>query len=186
MRLAVQPLLTAPDPRRQAEGLEAELRLTLPSDVRLVEDVVEVVARHLEQRFVDRHSVRFNLRVALSEALINAILYGNGEDDSKGVALRVLFGRHAVEMEVTLRVGEDGPFADGHGGADNGRARGGVDHRALPVLRGGKGRHHEGENDGNERSHRLPASRASKRDSRSASTTMYRGNAIMSSVRETV
>ena len=101
MRLAVQPLLTAPDPRRQAEGLEAELRLTLPSDVRLVEDVVEVVARHLEQRFVDRHSVRFNLRVALSEALINAILYGNGEDDSKGVALRVLFGRHAVEMEVT-------------------------------------------------------------------------------------
>ena len=101
MRLAVQPLLTAPDPRRQAEGLEAELRLTLPSDVRLVEDVVEVVARHLEQRFVDRHSVRFNLGVALSEALINAILYGNGEDDRKGVALRVLFGRHAVEMEVT-------------------------------------------------------------------------------------
>lgn len=101
MRLAVQPLLTAPDPGRQAEGLEAELRLTLPSDIRLVEDVVEVVARHLEERFVDRHSVRFNLRVALSEALINAILYGNGEDDSKGVALRVLFGRHAVEMEVT-------------------------------------------------------------------------------------
>ncbi|HXY69250.1 MAG TPA: ATP-binding protein [Gemmatimonadales bacterium] len=101
MRLAVQPLLVAPDPGRQAEGLEAELRLTLPSDIRLVEDVVDVVARHLEERFVDRHSVRFNLRVALSEALINAILYGNGEDDTKGVALRVLFGRHAVEMEVT-------------------------------------------------------------------------------------
>jgi len=101
VRLAVQPLLVAPDPGRQAEGLEAELRLTLPSDIRLVEDVVDVVARHLEERFVDRHSVRFNLRVALSEALINAILYGNGEDDTKGVALRVLFGRHAVEMEVT-------------------------------------------------------------------------------------
>ena len=101
MRLAVQPLLTAPDPRRQAEGLEMELRLTLPSDIRLVEDVVEIVARHLEERFVDRHTVHFNLRVALSEALINAIIYGNGEDDRKGVALRVLFGRHAVEMEVT-------------------------------------------------------------------------------------
>ena len=113
MRLAVQPLLTAPDARRQAEGLEMELRLTLPSDIRLVEDVVEMVARHLEERFVDRHTVHFNLRVALSEALINAILYGNGEDDRKGVALRVLFGRHAVEMEVT----------------DEG---GGFDHRVLP------------------------------------------------------
>ncbi len=101
MRLAVQPLLSAPDPLRQAEGLEAELRLTLPSDIRMVEDAVNVVARHLEASFVDRHTIRFNLRVALSEALVNAILYGNGEDDAKGVSVRVLFGRHAIEMEVT-------------------------------------------------------------------------------------
>jgi serine/threonine-protein kinase RsbW len=101
VRLAVQPHLSAPDPLRQAEGLEAELRLTLPSDIRLVEDAVNVVARHLEASFVDRHTVRFNLRVALSEALVNAILYGNAEDDTKGVAVRVLFGRHAIEMEVT-------------------------------------------------------------------------------------
>jgi serine/threonine-protein kinase RsbW len=101
VRLAVQPLLLAPDPRRRAEGLEAELRLTLPSDIRMVEDAVNVVARHLEASFVDRHTIRFNLRVALSEALVNAILYGNAEDDAKGVAVRVLFGRHAIEMEVT-------------------------------------------------------------------------------------
>lgn len=101
MRLAVTPLLTAPDPRRLAEGLEAELRLTLPSDIRLVQDAVDVVARHLEASFVDRHTIRFNLRVALAEALINAILYGNLEDETKGVRVRVLFGRHAVEMEVT-------------------------------------------------------------------------------------
>ena len=113
MKLAVQPLLSAPDPRRQAEGLEAELRLTLPSDIRLVEDAVNVVARHLEASFVDRHVIRFNLRVALSEALVNAILYGNSEDDAKGVAVRVLFGRHAIEMEVT----------------DEG---GGFDYRCLP------------------------------------------------------
>lgn len=113
MKLAVQPLLSAPDPRRQAEGLEAELRLTVPSDIRLVEDAVDVVARHLEASFVDRHTIRFNLRVALSEALVNAILYGNSEDDAKGVAVRVLFGRHAIEMEVT----------------DQG---GGFDYRCLP------------------------------------------------------
>ena len=101
MRLAVRPQLSALDPRLAAKGLEAELRLTLPSDVRMVEDAVDVVARHLEASFVDRHTIRFNLRVALSEALINAILYGNCEDDAKGVAVRVLFGRHAIEMEVT-------------------------------------------------------------------------------------
>jgi len=101
VRLAVQPLLSASDPRRRAEGLEAELRITVPSDVRMIEEAVAVVTRHLEASFVDLHTIRFNLRVALSEALVNAILYGNAEDDAKGVAVRVLFGRHAIEMEVT-------------------------------------------------------------------------------------
>jgi serine/threonine-protein kinase RsbW len=82
-------------------GLEAELRLRIPSDVALVDEAVELVTRHLEAEFVDRHTIRFNLRVALSEAVANAILYGNCEDRGKGVGVRVLFGRHAVEMEVT-------------------------------------------------------------------------------------
>ena len=86
---------------RAAEGLEAELRLIVPSDVELVEEVVELVARHLEASFVDRRTIRFNLRVALAEALANAILYGNAGDRDKRVGVRVLFGRHAVEMEVS-------------------------------------------------------------------------------------
>ncbi len=86
---------------RAAEGLEAELRLTVPSDVEVVEEAVELVARHLEASFVDRRTIRFNLRVALAEALANAILYGNAGDQEKRVAVRVLFGRHTVEMEVS-------------------------------------------------------------------------------------
>ena len=82
-------------------GLDAELRVRLPSDVHLVDEAVEVVARHLEAAFVDRHTIRFNLRVALAEAVANAILYGNCEDPDKGVGIRVMFGRNAVEMEVT-------------------------------------------------------------------------------------
>ena len=84
-----------------AEGLEAELRLVVPSDVSFVEEAVDLVTRHLEASFVDVHTIRFNLRVALAEALANAILYGNGGDVSKGVVIRVLFGRHAVQLEVT-------------------------------------------------------------------------------------
>ncbi len=96
------PLLAHVARRQCAEGgLDAELRLRIPSDVAVVEEAVELVARHLEAAFVDRRTIRFNLRVALAEAIANAILYGNSEDATKGVAVRVLFGRHAVEMEVT-------------------------------------------------------------------------------------
>lgn len=86
-------------------GLDAELLLHVPSDVSLIEEAVELVARHLEAHFVDRRSVRFNLRVALSEALSNAIVYGNGGDVAKKVTVRVQFGRTAIEMEVA----DEGP-----------------------------------------------------------------------------
>lgn len=82
-------------------GLEAELRLRVPSDVAYVEDAVELVARHLEASFLHRETIRFNLKVALTEALANAILYGNAEDSAKGVSVRVLFGHTTVQVEVT-------------------------------------------------------------------------------------
>lgn len=83
-------------------GLEAELTLTVPNDVAVIEEAVNLVTRHLEVHFVDRHSIRFNLRVALTEALANAMLYG-AASPSEGIGVRVLFGRHSVEMEVTDR-----------------------------------------------------------------------------------
>ena len=72
----------------------------MPSDVGLIEEAVELVARRLDAHFVDPRTIRFNLRVALSEALANAMLYGNGGDAAKEVSVRVLFGRTAIEMEV--------------------------------------------------------------------------------------
>jgi len=82
-------------------GLEAELSLCVPSDVGFIEEAVDLVARHVDAHFVDPRTVRFNLRVALSEALANAMLYGNGGDAARMVVVRVLFGRTAIEMEVT-------------------------------------------------------------------------------------
>ena len=86
-------------------GLEAELTLHLPSDVARIEEAVELIARHLEAHFVDRRTIRFNCRVALSEAIANAILYGNNGDYGKRVGVRVLFGKTAIEMEVS----DEGP-----------------------------------------------------------------------------
>ncbi len=112
--MALSPLRAVVARREGAAGeLDAELRLRVPSDVARVEEAVELVARHLEASFVDRRTIRFNLRVALSEALANAILYGNAEAEDKGVAVRVLMSRRAVEIEVT----------------DEG---GGFDYRCLP------------------------------------------------------
>ena len=90
----VTPLPAAP------RGLEAQLVLRVPSDVGRVEEAVELVARHLEAHFSDRHTIQFNCRVALSEALTNAITYGNCGDLAKHVLVRVQFGRTAIEMEV--------------------------------------------------------------------------------------
>ena len=94
LSISVSPLPAA------QRGLEAELALRVPTDVSLIEEAVELVARHLDAHFVDPRTIRFNLRVALSEALANAMLYGNGGDITKEVSVRVLFGRTAIEMEV--------------------------------------------------------------------------------------
>jgi len=93
---------------RPARGLEAELTLHVPSDVSFIEEAVELVAGHLEVHFADRRTVRFNMRVALSEALSNAILYGNAGDPKKRVAVRVMFGRTEIEMVVE----DEGPGFD--------------------------------------------------------------------------
>lgn len=82
-------------------GVESELKLCVPSDVALVEEAVELVAGHLEPGFADPHAVRFNLRIALTEALTNGMLYGNLSDPAKAVAVRARFGRNVIELEVT-------------------------------------------------------------------------------------
>ena len=90
----IAPLPAAP------RGLETELVLRVPSDVNRVGEAVDIVAEKVETHFADPRTVRFNLRVALGEALANAILYGTRSDPSRLVAVRVRFGRTAIEMEV--------------------------------------------------------------------------------------
>lgn len=105
------------DPAGSTEPDEhTSMYVTVPSDLDLVEHAVDVVARHCLARGLPTKAVRFNLRVALSEALANAIVYGNRLDPGKGVriALRCLGDR--VEVRV-----ED----QGHG----------FDHRCIPDPR---------------------------------------------------
>lgn len=95
-------------PLPPSSGLEAELRLRLPSDLGEVESAVELVASHLATRFTCQRIIRFNVRVALTEALANAIQYGNAQDPAKFVHIRIAFGPECIEAEVT----DEGPGFD--------------------------------------------------------------------------
>lgn len=77
------------------------MTVAVPSELDLVEQVVELVAKHCVASGMSEKVARFNLRVALSEALANAIVYGNELDPGKEVriALRLLDERIQVVVE---------------------------------------------------------------------------------------
>jgi serine/threonine-protein kinase RsbW len=95
-------------PLPASSGFEAELQVRMRSDLAVIERAIELVASHIETSFAASHTVRFNVRVALSEALANAILYGNCCDPKKSVDLRVAFGAERIECEIT----DEGPGFD--------------------------------------------------------------------------
>jgi serine/threonine-protein kinase RsbW len=82
--------------------------VTVPSDLDLVEHAVDLVARHCLAHGLPTRAVRFNLRVALSEALANAIVYGNRLDPGKGV--RVALRCFGDKLEVHVQ--DQGPGFD--------------------------------------------------------------------------
>ena len=77
------------------------LNLRIPSDVQHIEGIVTQVVRRCEELRFPARQLSLNIRVALTEALSNAILRGNGDDAAKEVRVRVEFseGRLIVEVE---------------------------------------------------------------------------------------
>jgi serine/threonine-protein kinase RsbW len=76
------------------------IEVWIPSDVAYIERVVEMVRRQVaDMRFDERH-VMLNVPVALTEALSNAILRGNGDQPGKHVHVRVFVTAHRLVMEV--------------------------------------------------------------------------------------
>ncbi len=91
--------------------MDPELIFHLPSDVLRIEDAVEKVVTRC-QRIIELERrasrVRMNLRVALAEALSNAMLYGNGADRSKHVRVELTITAKAIITRVT----DEGPGFD--------------------------------------------------------------------------
>ncbi len=87
-----------------ASGLAVEIHLRLPSDVVWIEEVVELVSRHCFAGETPTKRQRFRFRVALSEALANAIICGNCEDPAKLVEVRA----RCLAEEISVHVTDEG------------------------------------------------------------------------------
>jgi len=82
-----------------------ELMYSLPSDVAMVSPLVDHLMRDINSlRVMDGTEV--DIEVALREALLNAVIHGNGEDPGKRVYLRV---RCRADGEVSMAIQDEGP-----------------------------------------------------------------------------
>jgi serine/threonine-protein kinase RsbW len=91
-----------------AGGAATLVTLRLPSDVNCIEEAVELVTLHCLAGHQATQTIRFRLRVVLSEALSNAIVRGNCEDRTKWVDVRAELVPDAIRVSVT----DQGPGFD--------------------------------------------------------------------------
>lgn len=80
--------------------LRFPIDVRIPSDVRYIERIVGLVVQRCTEHDLSARACRFNVPVALAEALSNAILRGNGEDYSKGVRVRATIDERSLVLEV--------------------------------------------------------------------------------------
>jgi serine/threonine-protein kinase RsbW len=88
-------------PAPDAGGAATLVTLRLPSDVNCIEEAVELVTRHCLAGHNASQTIRFRLRVVLSEAISNAILRGNCEDRAKWVEVRAELVPDSIRVHVT-------------------------------------------------------------------------------------
>lgn len=82
-----------PDPDR-------DLVLELPTDITSIAGAVDYVMSRCARCRVEAKRLNLNFRVGLTEALSNAMLYGNGRDPSKSVVVEVEIRPDAVCARV--------------------------------------------------------------------------------------
>lgn len=88
--------------------MRVALELAVPSEVAQIERVVARVVATCADLQVPERQRQFNVPLALTEALSNAILYGNGEQADRHVTVRAGLADHALVLEVA----DEGPGFD--------------------------------------------------------------------------
>lgn len=83
-----------------AERRSVEISVRVPTDLDVVEETVDLVARHCLASGITPRVARFVVRVALCEALANAIQYGNRLDPNKSVDVKVCVDDEVLQVLV--------------------------------------------------------------------------------------
>jgi len=86
--------------RPALDGISGEIHLDFPSQVRYVQPAVEEIVAGCERLCRTGSRTRLNLRVAVAEAVANAILYGNEEQSEKKVRIRARIDPERVAVTV--------------------------------------------------------------------------------------
>jgi serine/threonine-protein kinase RsbW len=84
----------------RSDGDFRVVEVNIPSDVAFIETVVELVRRECQIMAFNRRHITLNVPVALTEALSNAILRGNGDDPAKHVHIRAEVDTQRLIVEV--------------------------------------------------------------------------------------
>ena len=80
---------------------DQELVLELPTDVRSIGRAVDYVMQRCKSCDEQARRLDLNFRVGLTEALSNAMLYGNSHDPSKRVLVEIALQAGRLEARVT-------------------------------------------------------------------------------------
>lgn len=81
--------------------MQANCVLELPSDLQVIERTVEYLLDRSREAGFSCDRRRFNLQVGVSEALANAMLYGNGRDPHKRVRIEARITAESITICVT-------------------------------------------------------------------------------------
>lgn len=81
--------------------MDKDLILELPNDLRAIPHAVEYVVRRCGSCEGHARRLRLNFRVGLTEALSNAMLYGNSADPSKRVRVEIVISESAITARIT-------------------------------------------------------------------------------------
>lgn len=82
-------------------AVNRDLVLELPTDIRTIEHAVDYVIGRCPRCAEEARRLDLNFRVGLTEALSNAMLYGNSRDPSKRVLVEIAFLDECIKARVT-------------------------------------------------------------------------------------